>query len=141
MKKKALLIKILLTIVGIALLTAAVFLLCDRMFPKGFSDIVPNGGQLDSCQIICADGEKLLTDEELDGLVARLEQLQYYKQGSYGDVMEGNIYHAFFSAWEEETFVLHISDTGKIYTDTSAYAFSVDIDPKIICHYIEMLFQ
>ena len=141
MKKKELLIKILLIIAGIALIIAAVFLLRDRMHPKTFSDIAPNGGQFDSCQILCADGEKVLTDKELEELVDRLEQLQYYKQGAYGDVMEGNIYHAFFSAWEEETFVLHLSDAGKIYTDTSAYAFSADIDPKIICHYIETLFK
>ena len=141
MKKKVLLTKSLLVIAGIALIMAAVFLLYDRILPKTFSDIAPNDGQFDSCQILGADGEKVLSEKELEELVDLLEQLQYYKQGSYGDVMEGNIYHAFFSAWEEDRFVLHISDAGKIYTDTTSYAFSTDMDPKIIWHYIETLFR
>lgn len=132
--------KSLLVIAGIALIVAAVFLLCDRMFPKTFSDIAPNEGRFDACQIICADGMRVLSQEELEELLERLEQLKYYKEGSYSDVMEGNVYHAFFSTWEEEPFVLHISDAGKIYTDTTCYKISPDNDPKIITHYIETLF-
>ena len=132
--------KILLVIAGIALIIAAVFLLRDRMSPKAFSDIVPNEGQFDACQIICADGEKVLTDNELNELVARLEQLQYYKLGSYGDVMEGNIYHAYLSAWEEDPFVLHISDAGKVYTDSVCYEFAPDTDPQIVSRYLEAFF-
>ena len=132
--------KSLLVIAGIALIIAAAFLLHDRMSPKAFSDIAPDGGQFDSCQIICADGEKVLTEDELDELVARLEQLQYYKQGSYGDVMEGNIYHAYLSSWEEDPFVLHISDAGKVYTDSVCYEFAPETDPQIVSCYLEAFF-
>ena len=133
--------KSLLVIAGIAFIIAAVFLLRDRMSPKAFSDITPNDGQFDSCQILCADGEKVLADNELDELVTRLAQLQYYKRGSYGDVMEGNIYHAYFSAWEEESFVLHISDAGKVYTDSVCYEFAPETDPQIVSRYLEAFFQ
>jgi len=141
MKKNALLTRILIGIAGVVLLAAALYLLWNQMTPKAFSDIAPNDGQFDSCQIICVDGAKILSNEELDELVDRLEQLKYYKKGFYGDVMEGNVYHAYFSAWEEEPFLLHISDMGKIYTDTTCYAFSPNIDPKIISHYIEAIFE
>lgn len=141
MKKKALLAKILLAIAGITILVTAVFLLRDRMFPKAFSDIAPNEGQFESCQILCADGEKVLNEKELEELVARLEQLQYYKQGAYSDVMEGNVYHAYFSAWEEEPFVLHISDAGKVYTDSVCYEFAPETDPQTVSRYLEAFFQ
>ena len=133
--------KILLVITGIALIIAAAFLLHDRMSPKAFSDIAPNEGRFDSCQIICADGEKVLTDNEREELLTRLAQLEYYKQGSYGDVMDGNIYHAYFSSWEAEPFVLHISDAGKIYTEKTCYAFAPEADSQGISRYLEAFFQ
>ena len=132
---------IILTIAVIALIVVAVFLIIDSTSTKTFSDIVPNGGQFDFCQVICAGGERILSSEELDELVARLEQIQYYKRGSYGEVMEGNVYHAYLSSWEAEPFVLHISDAGKIYTDKTCYEFAPETDPQIVSRYLEAFFQ
>ena len=133
--------KSLLAIAGLALIVAVVFLLWDRMTPKAFSDIAPNDGQFDACQIICADGSRVLSQEEQEELIARLEQLQYYKEGAYNGVMEGNVYHAFFSAWEKESFVLHISDAGKVYTDSVCYEFAPETDPQTVSRYLEAFFQ
>lgn len=137
MKKKALFANISLVILVIALIAAAIFLLNDRTSAKAFSDIFPNGGQFDSCQIICVDGEKLLTDDELDDLMAQLKQLQYYKRGSYGDVMEGNVYHAFFSSQKAESVEVHISDTGKVYVGANYYEFAPEVDLQILSSYLE----
>ena len=139
MKKKALLINILLTIAIIALVIAAILLMIDRTSAKSFSDIVPNGELFESCQIICADGAKVLTDSELDDLIGQLEQLQYYNRGSYDNVMEGNIYSAFFASQQTGTEEVHISDTGKIYTNSICYEFASGVDPHRISSLLEVL--
>ena len=77
---------------------------------KSFSDIVPNSELFESCQIICTDGAKVLTNNELSALVSELEQLQYYNRGSYDNVMEGNVYIAFFTSQQTGTVEVHISD-------------------------------
>ena len=139
MKKKSLLISILLSIALIVLLTAAILLLIDRTSAKNFSDIVPKAELLDSCQVICADGDKVLTNDELDGFLSQLDQLQYYKRGSYGNVMEGNVYHAFFASQQTGAVEIHISDAGKIYTNSTCYEFAPEADPQIISSYLEAL--
>ena len=141
MKKKTLLINILLTIVIIALVIAAILLILNRTSAKSFSDIVPNGELFESCQIVCADGAKVLTDGELEGLMDQLEQLQYYNRGSYGDVMEGNIYSAFFASRQTGTVEVHISDAGKIYTRSTCYEFAPGVDPRSISSCVEALFN
>ena len=141
MKKKALLINILLTIAIIALVIAAILLMIDRTSAKSFSDIVPNGELFESCQIICADGAKVLTDSELDSLMDQLGQLQFYNRGSYDNVMEGNIYSAFFASQQTGTVEVHISDTGKIYTHSTCYEFASGVDPRSISSYLEAIFN
>ena len=106
---------------------------------KSFSDIVPNSELFESCQIICTDGAKVLTNNELSALVSELEQLQYYNRGSYDNVMEGNVYIAFFTSQQTGTVEVHISDAGKIYINSICYEFASGIEPNQVSSHLEAL--
>ena len=135
--------KIVLVIAGIALIIAAVFLLHDRMAPKAFSDIAPNEGQFDSCQIVCVmldrENEMTIAGQELKGLLGVLDQIQYYKQGSYGNIMEGALYHLYFYSPQTGTFPKIESDLARVYIGENYYEFGPEIPADRITSYIETL--
>ena len=139
MKEKSLFINLLLTIVIITLVIAAILLIIDRTSAKCFSDIVPNNELFESCQVICADGDKILTDNELDDLLNQLEQIQYYKSGAYGNVMEGNVYIAFFASQQTDRVEVLISDAGKIYINSNCYEFASGVKPNQLSSYLDAL--
>ena len=141
MKKKTFFTSLVLLIGVAALLAVTVILLHDRISVKSFSNLVLDVNRIESGRIICADGQKVLTDEELEELLSRLEQLQYYKQGSYDDVMEGNVYHAFFSYRQTDPVEIHISDAGKVYVGENCYEFAPGTDPQIISRYLAKLMK
>ena len=126
------------------LVVIAAFLLVDRMIPKEFEDLCPNMQKPEACRILyaAADGSNMITlaGAELEELLSVLERLDYYKGGSYGSVMEGNNCHLFFSAQGEEQFTLHVSDAGKVYTQSSYYDFAPGVSPTTLSSYLQTLF-
>lgn len=129
----------------IALAAAAILLLVDRTGAKAFSDIVPNADRFESCQIICVmldrENEMTITGQELKGLLSLLDHIQYYKQGSYGNIMEGALYHLYFSSPQTGTFPMIVSDLGMVYIGENSYEFGPEIPADSISSYIETLSQ
>lgn len=122
----------------IALVAAAIFLLMDFTLPKDFADVVPHTQRFDSCKIICItiDNEReiTLTGEKFADLMDLLENVQYHKRGSYGGVMEGNIYHLAFFSSQGEHFQISISDLGNVYIGSHYY----ETTPNTTSEYLEV---
>jgi len=136
---------VLLIIALIALVLAAVFLLIDRTAPKAISELIPNADRFDACQIICVMTDRedtvTLTKDGLDRLFSQLEKQQYYKRGTYGNTMEGTVYHLYFFSQGSETFNIYITDLGKLYIRPHYYELGSEADPKMLSGYIETLLQ
>lgn len=136
--------KLWIAVLIVFLAVVAVLLLVDRMVPKEFGDLCPNMQKPEACRILyaAADGSNMitLTGTELEELLSVLEDVSYYKGGSYGSVMEGNICHLFFSAQGKEVFALHVSDAGKVYTQSSYYDFAPGVSPTVLSSYLQTLF-
>ena len=132
-----------LLVVILTLIAVAIFLLLDRVLPKSFSDFVSGADSFESCQIIsvAADGDDagMIAGEKLEGLLSLLNQQKFYKQGTYGNIMEGNIYILFFSSAQAEPIEIKISDLGKVYIGSVCYELAPDVPEDSISGYLETL--
>lgn len=145
MRKKSSHATVVFVAIAVLLLAVAAFLLVDFTSEKAFSDLCQDIEQYDSCKIFCVmvdrEEEIVLTGDVFDAFVSRLEQQKYYKRGSYDNIMEGTIYHIFFSSKQADPFEMIVSDLGKVYIGSNYYEFSSDANPKVISSYIEKLFE
>ena len=137
MKKKY--VTILAACAVLVLIIAAIFLIVGRTTTLELSDLMPQKQKPESCQIICATTEDvqsvIVREADLEALLSVLDSVEYVKVGGYGSIMEGTVYHLYFSAQGEEIFSMHISDLGKAYIDETAYDFS----PNVISEYLETI--
>ncbi len=120
-----------------ALITATIILLADRTSGKKYTDLYPAPENFDSCQICYLSDDRVvdvtLTGKDLEDFISILAQPQYYKDGFYGSIIEGTLYHVFFHSQQAEGFSVKFSDQAALYIGPYRYS----IRPDIISGYIE----
>ena len=121
-RQKRQLRKLLAILIAVLLIAAAAFLIANRVMPKSFSDLTPEGFAPTRCTIFHEDNV-LISGEPLEQLLEALEQPEYYYNGGYGNVMVGNLYHIHFS-----NLSVVISDENLAYVGRSEYVLKGNME-------------
>lgn len=114
-RQKRQLRKLVAIVVAGLLLAAAAFLIANRVLPKSFSDLTPEGFA-PSRGMIFHEDNVMVTGENLELLLEALNKPEYYYNGSFGNVLEGNLYHISFA-----NLSVIISDENLAYVGRSEY--------------------
>lgn len=124
MKKKGLW-----ALLGCLMVGLTIFLVAERSMPKEFSDIVPQAQSAQSCRVsyvsVDDQAEKEVTGGELEALLDTLGQTEYHLDGRAGSVVEGELYHLYFTM-PQSSVKVEITDQGKLRIDGKQYTMTSD---------------
>ena len=118
-----------------------VFLISKQTLPKNFHDIYPDGKKSTFCKIVHinsnSEESKELSGEDLVKLLNTLEHSKYLPDGSAPSVIEGELYHLYFSSNHSELTEIQITDKGKMIINSSQYSIISDH----VCEYIKNILE
>lgn len=124
MRKKAVWIAVgLLVVLGACLLA-------DHMREKTVAEIYPDLGQVSSCKImtvtISSEQERLLEGQELDVFLEAFSQVRCANDGRADNIYEGQLYHLYFFAQNQELDAVYITSIGELTVGSRSYRIHPD---------------
>lgn len=124
MRKKALWIA-----VGL-LIALGACLLADHMREKTVAEIYPNLGQVSSCKIMTvtmfSEQERLLEGQELNSFLKVFSQVRCANDGRADNIYEGQLYHLYFFAQDQELDAVYITSIGELAVRSRSYRIHPD---------------
>lgn len=112
------------------LVALGIGLVADRMREKTVAEIYPNLGQVSSCKIITvtisSEREELLEGQELASFLAAFSQVRCADNGRADNIYEGQLYHLYFFARNQELDAVHITSIGELTVGSRAYRIHPD---------------